>query len=164
MINDIPTLQSMVKKRDEIIAKMKEDLERQPVEIDALETMTDNAKAAAIDYEELCIQLKAANGEIARLEEQLDTLRKTHDTCLEDKNTLYDEVKDLQKELKDATDDKNELEDKLDILPIPPYNKEMEEQYQSKIKLLEEKLALCDKYYNKAQKKLFKINDLSSMP
>ena len=160
MINDVSTLQSMVKKRDEIIKGYREQL-------DNIEEPT----GADIDYEELVIQLKAANGEIARLEEQLDTLRKTHDTCLEDKNTLYDEVKDLQKELKDATDDKNELEDKLADTAEPALLherlKESYEKFDSLVKekeLIEEKLALCDKYYNKAQKKLFKINDLSSMP
>ena len=135
MIEDIPTLQNMVKKRDAIIAEMKEQ-----------------QTPADIDYEELVIQLKAANGEITRLEEENIQLRKEVEASIGDLEVdqLTTTIADLQKQLDQECDNNAELEDKLDILPIPPYDKEFEERYQKqadKIKLLEEKLKTCDGYY-----------------
>lgn len=148
MIEDIPTLQTMVKKRDAIIAEMKEQ-----------------QTPADIDYEELVIQLKAANGEITRLEEENIQLRKEVEASIGDLEVdqLTTTIADLQKQLDQQTADRNELEDKLDILPIPPYDKEFEERYQKqadKIKLLEEKLALCDSYYKESQLKLKTIREV----
>ena len=177
MINDVATLQSMVKKRDAIIA-------------DLTERVNKDTDGANIDYEELVIQLKAANGEIARLEEELQI-------CISHNNDKFEEVDTLKKQLSDATDDKNELEDKLSVEDAKASLKALKEgkgvfmgksaeDYENEIKilqadlaaakemakgsfidkneqikLLEEKLAMCDKAYKEKLGILSTINEIS---
>jgi len=177
MIEDIPTLQNMVKKRDTIITEQKLTI----AELEGSQQERDDPKF--IDYEELVIQLKGANGETARLEEELDVLRKTHDTCLADRDSFAAEFKECQKILIQEQADRSEIEDKLtaftpdgtigqvkregDLEIINKAHEQIKDFDQinlkrlEQIKILEEKLALCDKAYQTARAKLGQINKLS---
>ena len=142
MIEDIPTLQNMVKKRDEIIKSLQEKL-------DSLRN-----QGATGDYEELCIQLKAATGEITRLEglhqgcrEALGQQREGNDKWEVICKDLQEELLKTQKQLDQECDSNVKLEDKLKEASEGITIKAVPDKREEQIKLLEEKLAVCDAWY-----------------
>lgn len=187
---DIPTLQSMVRKRNSIIAEMKSiSADIIPAETSLLMQDHDDLKA---DYHHCCVQLKARDGEIKRINEVLDARCKEYDelaklydanvkqldqesdsnASLEDQITAVEAKAGLEAMKKDkgyfigktAEDYENEikeLEDKIKasavMIPITDSSLEAKD---LEIKLLQEKLALCDEWYRKNQGKLRAIQEI----
>ena len=171
------------KKEEKLFVKI-EDGENPPLIVEAFDPM------AEIDYEELCIQLKAATGEITRLE---DKLTKTEDFLL-NKDTLHKEGQernaDLRKQLDQEVANANkiiDLSDENEMLKIKLNQRlapsQLEEQLEIKIerleadlevasfidkneqiKLLEEKLALCDEFYKTLQGRFMAIKVITDDP
>ena len=140
--NDIPTLQNMLKKRDEKIADL-ELLGENEGDYTALLQEYDNLKN---DYQELVLLCKSKDGDIARLEGELNALTK--------------ELNHTQEQLDKECDLNVELEDKIKELEGQKAG-ELTEQDKNELKLLQEKLALCDKYYKKESAQLRQFLELA---
>lgn len=139
-ITDVGQLQNMVKKRDSIIVELKGELK--PV------------TAESIDYEEVCIQLKAATYEITRLEEELLICQGARDHWEVIAKKSGDDAIELSKQLDQQTAE--EAKKGLEALKAGDLTivGKTQTDYENEIKLLEEKLALCDKFYKVVQKDL----------
>lgn len=85
-------------------------------------------------------------------EDKYNTLVKTHDTCLADRDSFAADLKECQKILTKEQEDRSEIEDKLADVP----KLVTDEQY----KVLEDKLSLCDGYYKMAATKLLAIGEI----
>jgi len=152
MIEDISTLQHMVRKRDDIIATLQERL-------DARES------GEQIDYEELVLQLKAATGEITRLEEELANETHTRKQIGNEYDNLVTEFNKLEQQLDQECDTNAELEDKISDIDgtIGQITREGDiEILLRKNQVLEEKLAICDEYYNNEVRRVKGISELVS--
>jgi len=170
---DIPTLQSMVKKRDSIIAELR--MVPTIAVGDTLQTELEKEhEALKADYESCCVQLKARDGDNSRLHEELGIYKRDYEQL----KKLYDaNVQQLDQE----SDSNAKLEDQLANTP-PGWSATISEEYEKKItfleddleaakkmaegafidkneeiKLLQEKLVLCDKFYKADHKKLEEI-------
>ena len=156
-ITDVGQLQNMVKKRDSIIVELKGELK--PV------------TAESIDYEEVCIQLKAATYEITRLEEELLICQGARDHWEVIAKKSGDDAIELSKQLDQQTADRNEMEDKLhkteDVVLIENELKiggqTLIKKHLDTISILEEKLATCDEHYKLLRSKLDNVNYISKL-
>ena len=148
-VTDVGQLQNMVKKRDEIIAELVERAKLHTMkDLELIAIKDQDADAISIDYEELVHQLKAATGEITRLEGEL-TDCKTFNSELIEKNKAEVAafgltIAKLESQLDQECNSNAELEDKMGNLANFKSNKD-----ETQIRVLEEKLAMCDGAYKK---------------
>lgn len=184
--NDITSLQSMVRKRDSIIAEIRA-ASSISVSVNTKALLDDHATLKA-DYESCCEQLKARDGDVKRLEDRKKKLAETNSLLLGSdeashlkmmllqRQTEYDELNKLYqenvKQLDQESDSNVELEDDITILKKAIKDRTIKsediimevvpDKRDEEIKLLQEKLALCDEWYKVLESEMNEVKEISS--
>ena len=142
-------------------------------EIDRLQAQSDEWEQTANDNQQEITRLTDHNKTLQELivtkEEAFEEVVQQQLKVINERDELAETVAKLQKQLDQECDTNAELEDKLAELPVSGtiglVDREGDKEILIKeVKLLKEKLALCDSYYKEQQKKFDQIMDIIMKP